>query len=257
MTGVQTCALPISDGNDGFKDEASYMAGPGKPPITPGVTDADILWVFDMREELGVFPHNIASSSVVVAGDYVYATTSNGQDWSHLNIPSPMAPCLVVLDKNTGEYAGEESSGISRNLMHCNWSSPGYGEINGNGMVFFGAGDGVCYAFNPKPVPDGDLAILEEVWKFDCVPDKYKMENGEPIKYPAAEGPSELISTPVFYKNRVYIAIGQDPEHGEGVGNLICIDASKKGDITKDGAIWSYDKINRTISTCLDRKSVV
>jgi outer membrane protein assembly factor BamB len=243
-------AKGLADGNDGFKDEASYMAGPGKPPITPGVTDADILWVFDMREELGVFPHNIASSSVVVAGDYVYATTSNGQDWSHLNIPSPMAPCLVVLDKNTGEYVGEESSGISRNLMHCNWSSPGYGEVNGSGMVFFGAGDGVCYAFNPKPVPDGDLAILEEVWKYDCVPDKYKMENGEPIKYPAAEGPSELISTPVFYKNRVYIAIGQDPEHGEGVGNLVCIDASKKGDITKDGAIWSYDKINRTISTC-------
>ena len=86
-----------------------------------------------MREDLGVFPHNIASSSVLVVGDYVYATTSNGQDWSHLNIPSPMAPCLVVLNKNTGEYAGEEASGISKNIMHCNWSSPGYAEINGRG----------------------------------------------------------------------------------------------------------------------------
>jgi outer membrane protein assembly factor BamB len=116
-------------------------------------------------------------------------------------------------------------------------------------MVFFGAGDGVCYAFNPDPKPDGDFAILEEVWKYDCVPEKYKLRDGKPIKYPDAEGPSELISSPVFYKDRVYIAIGQDPEHGEGVGNLVCIDATKKGDITKDGALWTYEKINRTIST--------
>ena len=113
----------LANGNQGFQDEAAYLGGPGKPPVAPGETDADIIWVFDMREELGVFPHNIASSSVLVVGDYVYATTSNGQDWSHLNIPSPMAPCLVVLDKKTGEYAGEEASGISKNLMHCNWSS--------------------------------------------------------------------------------------------------------------------------------------
>ena len=239
----------LANGNQGFQDEAAYLGGPGKPPVAPGETDADIIWVFDMREELGVFPHNIASSSVLVVGDHVYATTSNGQDWSHLNIPSPMAPCLVVLDKKTGEYAGEEASGISKNLMHCNWSSPGFGEVNGQPMVLFGAGDGVCYAFDPKPVPDGDFSILKEIWKYDCVPAKYKMRDGEPIKYPAAEGPSELICSPVFYKNRVYIAIGQDPEHGEGVGNLVCIDATQKGDITQGGAVWSYDKINRTIST--------
>jgi len=239
----------LGNGNQGFQDEAAYLGGPGQAPVEPGETDADILWVFDMREELGVFPHNIASSSVLVAGDYVYATTSNGQDWSHLNIPSPMAPCLVVLNKQTGEYVGEEASGISKNLMHCNWSSPGFGEVNGQPMVLFGAGDGVCYAFDPVPVPDGDLAVLKEIWKYDCVPDKYKTRDGTPIKYPAAEGPSELICSPVFYEDRVYIAIGQDPEHGEGVGNLVCIDATKKGDITAGGALWSYDKINRTIST--------
>jgi len=92
--------------------------------------------------------------------------------------------------------------------------------------------------------------ILQEHWKFDCVPQKYKFDaDGEPIKYPAADGPSEIIATPVFYKNKIYAAIGQDPEHGEGVGMLTCIDATKSGDITKDGAIWQFDKIMRTIST--------
>jgi len=53
----------------------------------------------------------------------------------------------------------------------------------------------------------------------------------------------------VFYKNRIYVATGQDPEHGEGVGNLTCIDATKTGDITKTGKIWNFDKIHRSIST--------
>jgi outer membrane protein assembly factor BamB len=241
----------MSNGNDGpFKDEAAFMADAGKPPVTVGPTDADIVWVFDMREELGVFPHNIASSSVVISGDTVFATTSNGQDWSHLNIPSPFAPCLVALDKKTGALKGEEVSGISKNLMHCNWSSPGFGSVNGRDMVLFGAGDGFTYAFDPKPVAgEDDIMELKEIWKYDGVPDKYKQIDGKPIKYPLAEGPSEIISTPVFYKDRVYVSIGQDPEHGEGVGMLSCIDATKEGDISKSGAIWTYEKINRTIST--------
>ncbi len=74
-------------------------------------------------------------------------------------------------------------------------------------------------------------------------------KDGKPYKYPAADGPSEINATPVFYKNRIYVAVGQDPEHGEGVGNLSCIDATKTGDVTGKAKIWSYDKIHRSIST--------
>ena len=38
--------------------------------------DADIVWNLDMIEELGVFPHNLATSSPVVVGDIVYLLTS-------------------------------------------------------------------------------------------------------------------------------------------------------------------------------------
>ena len=62
-----------------------------------------------------------------------------------------------------------------------------------------------------------------------------KVKDGKPIKYPAPEGPSEINATPVFWKNRIYVAVGQDPEHGEGVGLLHCIDATKTGDITATG----------------------
>jgi len=114
----------------------------------------------------------------------------------------------------------------------------------------FGGGDGVCYAFDAQPVNPGDEGQLKTAWKFDCNPPEFKTDKtGVPIKYPAAEGPSEINSTPVFYKNRIYVATGQDPEHGEGVGHFYAIDATRRGDITTTGVVWHFDKIRRSISS--------
>lgn len=238
----------LKNGNDGpFMSEKDSISS---TPVKLTKSDADIIWQYDMREELGVFPHNITSSSVLVVGDKLYVTTSNGQDWSHVNIPSPKSPCLIVLDKNTGKLLGEENSGIGFRLFHCNWSSPGYGTVGEKNLVFFGAGDGYCYAYDPIPVKSGDeFAFLKEIWKYNCNPPEYLRKDDKPIKYPHPKGPSEIIATPVFYKNRVYVATGQDPEHGQGVGMLSCIDASKSGDISKTGTLWNYKGLHRSIST--------
>ena len=241
----------FSNGNQGFQGEAQYVAGPGNPKATIGPKDADIIWIYDMMDELGVFPHNASNSSVIVIGDLVYACTSNGQDWTHSNIPSPLSPSFIALDKKTGKLAGEDDARISTRIFHGQWSSPSAGIVNGKPLVFFGGGDGVCYAFDAKPVRDEaeDASWLKTAWSFDCNPPEYKTKNGKPIKYPAADGPSEINATPVFYKNRVYVAIGQDPEHGEGIGRLLCLDATKSGDITDSGLIWDYRDIYRSIST--------
>ena len=62
---------------------------------------------------------------------------------------------------------------------------------------------------------------------------------------------NNIISTPVVYDDKVFIAVGQDPEHGEGVGHLWCIDASQTGDITETAGIWHFgdEQFNRTMST--------
>ena len=251
----------MANGNEGpFKDEAKYVVTDvildrGKPTERPaplakiGPKDADIIWVYDMMDELGVFPHNASNCSVLIVDDTVFACTSNGQDWTHSNIPSPLAPSFIALNKKTGELLGEDDAGIGPRILHGQWSSPSAGTINGRTQVYFGGGDGWCYAFDPKPVKQDDVSYLKTIWKFDCNPPEYKMQDGKPIKYPAAEGPSEVNATPVFYKNRVYVATGQDPEHGEGVGRLVCIDPTKTGDITKTGLIWDYKGIHRSIST--------
>ena len=241
----------LANGNDGdFKDEGQYMAGPGKPPVTTGPQDADIIWRFDIRDEVGVFPHNITSCAPLVLDDRVFVTTSNGQDWSHINIPAPNAPALICLDKKTGKLLGEEDSGVSQNLFHSNWSTPSYSKTANREQVVFGGGDGWAYGFDIQPIdgPD-DYKVLKEFWRYDANPANYRMKDGKPIKYPAAEGPSEIIGTPVVYKDRAYIAIGQDPEHGDGIGAISCVDISKSGDITKSGEIWRNTGIARSLST--------
>jgi outer membrane protein assembly factor BamB len=240
----------MANGNTGpFKDEAQYVVGPGKPKAKIGSKDGDIIWRYDMMDELGVFPHNASNCSVLIVGNIAYAVTSNGQDWTHSNVPSPLSPSLIALDKNTGEFLGEDDANVGPRIYHGQWSSPSTGNVNGRQLIFFGGGDGWLYAFDALPVADDETSWLKTVWKYDCNPPEYKVKDGRPIRYPAADGPSEINSTPVFYKNRVYVAIGQDPEHGEGVGHLVCIDATKTGDVTQTGTIWSYKGIHRSIST--------
>lgn len=236
----------LADGNDGpFKDEAKYMGGDGDP-VELNDQHADIIWSFDMREELGVFPHNVSSCSPLVVGDMVYTATSNGVEWSHINIPFPFAPSLVALDKNTGKLLGEDISGVSERVLHASWSSPAIGKVDGKDMLVWGGGDGFAYGFEPKPVMDEEegIPILKELWRLDCNPEKYrKKENGDPIKYATFKGPSEVIGTTIIVDEKVYAIIGQDPEHGDGVGRLNCIDA-KTGK-----ADWTYDETGRSIST--------
>ncbi len=225
-----------ANGNDGpFMDEAQYQAGKNHPaiPLTPA--DGDIIWRFDLRDELGVFSIHQTSSSVLVVGDKLYVTTSNGQNWTEKHLPSPDAPALICLDKKTGKLLAQEQSGISKRTLLCNWSSPALANIGGKNLIIFGAGDGFCYAFDES---------LKEIWRCDAnTPQQRKNKYGTP------EGPNEIIATPVVYKNRVYISSGQNPEKNDGDGNLVCIDATKTGDITATGILWSFPKIGRSLST--------
>ncbi len=234
-----------SNGNDGpFKDEAKYMsAAKDGTPIKLGKEHADIIWKYDMRAELGVFPHNVSSCSPVIVGDMLFTATSNGVDWSHTNIPNESAPSLVALDKKTGKLLGEEAAGVSSRVLHASWSSPAYGKLNGKGAIVWGGGDGFTYAFDPKPVKDEEgYGIFKELWRIDCNPPEYRLKEGKPIKYATYSGPSEVIGTVVIVDGLTYAVIGQDPEHGDGVGQIVCIGPDGK---TK----WASKEMGRSIST--------
>ena len=187
-------------------------------------------WRFDMMEEVGSQPHNMSNSSPASYGDLVFVSTSNGQDESHVHIPSPRAPAIIAVNKKTGKLAWEDNS-VGERILHGQWSSPAVGKIGDVTQVVIGQGDGWVRGYD---APTG-----KKLWEFDL--------NPKDSVWPKTR--NEVISTPVIYENIVYIANGQDPEHGEGVGHLYAIDATKRGDITQSGRIWHYDKIRRSIST--------
>ncbi|NRA94682.1 MAG: PQQ-binding-like beta-propeller repeat protein [Planctomycetes bacterium] len=234
----------MKNGNDGpYKGEGQYMAGPGKKPLPVKETDADIIWITNMIDECGVFPHNITSCSVFVVGDKVWTSTSNGVDYGHVETPAPNAPSLICLDKNTGALLGEEASGCSERIFHSNWSSPAYLKTDKHELCIFGGPDGRLYAFGPEPKKDEEgFGILQEAWRFDCNPPEYRVKKGKKLKYATRYGPSEVLSTPVVYDGHIYAVIGQDPEHGEGIGNMVCLDPTGK-------PVWQYRDINRSLST--------
>jgi len=251
----------MADGNDGpFEDEGLYLAWPSEEPLELAETDADILWVFDMIGVLGVQPHNVTSSSPLVVGDHVWASTSNGRNVDHDEIPAPEAPSLILLDKLTGKLLAQEASGLSARLLHANWTSPAYLKTDELELAIFGGPDGWVYAFEPEPQPvqEGEgPALLKERWRCDANPPELREKDGEPVPYGHRDGPSEIIGTPLVWEGKVYAQIGQDPEYGEGSGNLVCIDPSGEGDVTGSHILWSFGEIHRSLSSMACRDGLL
>ena len=127
-----------------------------------------------------------------------------------------------------------EDNSVEDRILHGQWSTPSVGKIGGVDQVVSAQGDGWVRGY--------EVATGKKLWEFDT--------NPKDSVWPKTR--NEVIGTPVIYEDKVYIANGQDPEHGEGVGHLYCIDATKRGDITQTGRVWQYDKIRRSISTAVD-----
>jgi outer membrane protein assembly factor BamB len=239
-----------ANGNDGpVVDELAYMGITNAPDAGLKATDGDIIWRYNLITGLGVVLHDVCGSTLLVDGDLIYACTSNGIDDRHNLVPRPLAPSLIALDKKTGRLVARDDENIGQRMMHCNWSSPSAGRVNGKTLIFFGAGDGVLYAFEPpQPSPGSEVQIFKKVWSYDCNPPEYRLRDGQPVPYSthsknSPDGPSEIIGTPVFHQGRVYVAIGQSPLHGTGRGCLSCVDAvtGKK--------VWASELVERTLAT--------
>jgi outer membrane protein assembly factor BamB len=219
---------------DGFRDGQNDGPFTGEALTSP--IDEDVLWKLDMIGELDVFPHNLAAGSPLVVGDLVFTVTGNGVDEGHINLPVPLAPSFIAVNKNTGELVWE-SAAPDGHILHGQWSNPTYGVAAGRAQVVFPGGDGWLYSFVPTT---GEL-----LWKFDANPKDSVWELG------GAGTRNNIIATPVFWNNKVYVGVGQDPEHGEGLGNLWAVDATGSGDVTATAVVWHRggDDFHRTIST--------
>jgi hypothetical protein len=217
----EVLCLDVEGFHDGEND------GPFKGEPNNNKDEADIIWRLDMMGTLGVSQHNMCSCSVTAAGKYLFVDTGNGVDEGHLNIPAPKAASHLCIEKDTGKVLWTDNSpGV--NVLHGQWSSPVYFEAGGQAQIVFGSGDGWMYSFDPAGDGKGQPKLL---WKFDGNPkESLYLLGGRATR-------NHFIGTPVFYDGHVYCAVGEDPEHGEGIGHLYCLDPTKRGDISLELAI--------------------
>jgi outer membrane protein assembly factor BamB len=234
------CSSPVVDG-----DRMYYVSN--RCEVVCSGLDGKIHWKLDMIGQLGVFPHNLAACSPLLVGDKLFVVTANGVDEEHIYVPAPKAPSFIRVDKHTGRVEWQDNRTTIRLtqvqkgnqaqkdffkslvnkgqlIQHGQWSNPSYAVVAGKPQVIFPGGNGWLYAFAPDT---GNL-----IWKFDCNPKDAKYELG-------GKGTrNDFIATPAIYDNKVYIGVGQDPEHLTGVGHLWCIDmvkaTEKGGDVSPE-----------------------
>ena len=291
-------ARGLANGNDGpFRDEGAHMtpasntppkpvAGadtkpePWHPPadghaLKPGAQDADIIWLVDLPSAAGIWPHDAAHSSILILGDYLYVNSGTGVDNTHKRNRAPNAPNLIVLDKRTGRLVARDEGPLAPDLFHCTWSSPSLGEVAGKPLIFFCAGNGIVFAFEPigknistpkrssaeaSPASTNSVARLKRVWQFDFDPTAPK-ENVHSFLSNRREGPSNIYGMPVFQRNRIYVAGGGDLFWGKNEAWLKCLDAaaltrrdgaplpSDGSGAGGEGLRWSYPLQKHVMST--------
>ena len=243
--------MPELEGAKGRKGEGEKGDPiPSPSSIDLAEKDADIIWVFDIPAKTGTYRHDTGYASILLHGDYLYLNSCNGVDNTHRKIRAPEAPSLIVLEKSTGRFVAQDDEHIGPDIFHSTWSSPALGTVNGRPLIFFAGGNGVCYAFEPvgAAVPEGKVEKLKKVWQFDCDPTAPKTNIHKYIGN-RREGPSNVNGMPVFYNNRIFVAAGGDFQQGKTKSFLKCIDATKTGDITATGELWSYPMNNATCAT--------
>ena len=236
---------------EGFHDGKNN--GPFTSEPNENKDEADVIWSFDMMKELGVSQHNMCSCSVTCAGEVLFVNTSNGVSFEHLGIPAPKAASFIAMDRNTGKVLWTDRSPATA-ILHGQWSSPTYGVFGGQPQVIFAGGDGWVYSFDPKGDGKGAAKLL---WRFDANPKEAKWILG------GRGTRNNIIATPVVYDGLVYVAVGQDPEHGEGMGHLWAIDPTKRGDTSptkaydKDGKEIPFEKRRRLQNVIAKEKETI
>ncbi len=249
--GVGICSTPLVVGDriyfinnrneltaldtEGFRDEEDD--GPYGDEVVIQ-DEADHIWILDLINELGVYPHNASNSSPALLGDILFVGTSNGRSEDHSTVPAPDAPSLVAVNRKSGKVIWTDGS-PGNQILNGQWTSPTVARIGGVDQVIIGQGDGWVRSFQAHT---GD-----KLWEFDS--------NPKEAVYPRTR--NSILATPGVWNNRVYLANGQDPENGEGEGHLYCIDATKRGNITESGLVWQYSDIRRSISSPVIHEGLV
>lgn len=227
--------------------------------------DGNVLWQTNVGGPYVNSVHGTHSSGLVI-GDYWwyptgYSPGGDCPDWQNTSLDAPWHPNFVVINKHTGEIVAQDDT-IVDEVQHGQWSSLSYGEVDGQGMVFWGDGHGMVHAYRvPESFEEGKISTVERLWTVDGNPPEYRVrEDGVPMPYndpmsnpgPQDIGWCEIIAPIVFDEGRIYVAIGRDKAYSPrdrkdrgrhiGKGAVTCFDVTGE----EPEVVWRNLDVHRT-----------
>jgi outer membrane protein assembly factor BamB len=191
-------------------------------PLRRGDGSAREVWKLDMQKAFGIFPGGAPMGWAKTCSlsapfeDRLFVLTGNACDEDEDKTPMPKAPSLVCLHKDTGAVLWQDNS-PGKDLLPGQWASPLIVKVNGQGQVIAPQGDGWVRSFDPR--------TGKVLWQFNTNPpgSKRSVRNN-------------VLATPVFHDNRVYIANGRLPDDPQPPRHawLYCLDPTRRGDISPE-----------------------
>ena len=217
----------LEDGNDGpFTDEARLYTHRRDDNVLPlAKTDADVIWRYDAFGILKAKPHDTNNCNIVHYDGLLVVNTGNSPDHSHVHVPNPEAPSLLIMDAERGIPLARDDFDIGSDISHGQWCSPGFGKVNGKEMIFYGGGNGCLYAVEAPnretlrrqfEANRRQLIRLEMAWKFQGDPRAHQPGGVVPPFVMGMRSPSYTCLPPpvIDSEERIFMLFGHDAWNG-------------------------------------------
>jgi len=230
----------LENGNTGpYTDEARLFTHRQDSNVLPLTkNDADVIWRYDAFGELKAKPHDTNNCDIVYYDSLLVVNTGNSPDHTHVHVPNPEAPSLIIMDAERGIPLARDDFDIGSDISHGQWCSPGFGRINDRDMIFYGGGNGCLYAVEAPSratlmrryeASGGKLLRLPTTWKFQGDPRSHQPGGVVPPFVMGMGSPSYTCLPPPILdgEGRIFMLFGHDAWNGARPFRswLACIDA--------------------------------
>lgn len=172
----------------------------------------DLVWDHSMHEEFGFLTTYGGRTNypVIHEGNVIISAIVIG--WGEQAKPNHR---FLAMDKTNGQPIWFEGT---RPLPEdTTYSAPVMGVVDGELQMVCSGGDGAVHSFQPR--------TGKKLWSY----------------YLSTHG---INTTPLIVGNRVYCGHAEENLDTTEMGAVVCIDATKRGDITKTGTIWKRTEIS-------------